>query len=91
MRIVKLAVMMMLLVGVLTITVSAITGPREHFVLKTLDSYVTVFRGENAAEPYMRTNINANTLPDSDRLLLSMGIQVDNESELWSILEDLGP
>lgn len=91
MRVMKLVVMAMLMVGLLSIPVSAIIGPREHFVLRTMDSYVAVFRSGDNTEPYIRTNINEQTLPDSDRLLLSMGIQVDNETELWSILEDLGP
>lgn len=91
MRIVKLVLMMAILMGALTISVSALTGPKEHFVLRTMDSYVTAFRTGDAETPYIKTEIDEKTLPDSDRLLLSMGIHVDNETELWSILEDLGP
>ncbi len=79
-----------LLFGVLLITVSAIAGPRESFTVKTIDSYVTVFRSGDSSTPYMTTGISEYSLPETDRLLLSIGISADSEYELWSILEDLG-
>ena len=90
MNIFRTVMVTVLLFGVLLITVSAIAGPRESFTLKTIDSFVTVFKSGNNSTPYMTTEIDERSLPETDRLLLSIGINVDSEYELWSILEDLG-
>lgn len=89
MHIFKLVLILVLLLGILLITASALVGPKDSFVLKIIDSYVTVFERNDTSKPYMTTTICENTLPETDRLLLSIGINVDSEYELWSILEDL--
>ena len=90
MNVFRTVMILVLLFGVLLITVSAIAGPKDSFTLKTIDSYVTVFRQGDTSSPYMTTQIDERSLPETDRLLLSIGINVESEYELWSILEDLG-
>lgn len=58
------------------------------FMLRDADRYVAVFTSEGSH--LFTTNIYTPGLPKADREALKDGISVDDEVQLWSILEDFG-
>ncbi len=57
------------------------------YTLMEHEGRVYVYSG---GEPFMLTDIDADSLPVSDREKLRVGIGADNKEELLSLLEDFG-
>jgi len=61
-----------------------------EYYLRDSGGYIAVFESRRAREPLSVTAIETGVLRDTDRLLLSRGIPVQDLSELLELLEDLG-
>ena len=59
------------------------------YIVKDFNGSVAVFEPENP-NPVRITDVYTSHLPKSDQKMLSHGIRVKNQSELNTLLEDLG-
>lgn len=59
------------------------------YIVKDFNGSVAVFEPENP-KPVKITNVYTSHLPMSDQKMLSHGIRVNNQTELNTLLEDLG-
>lgn len=59
------------------------------YIVKDFNGSVAVFEPENP-KPVRVTDVYISHLPKSDQKMLSHGIRVKNQSELNTLLEDLG-
>ena len=59
------------------------------YIVKDFNGSVAVFEPENP-KPVRITDVYTSSLPLSDQKMLSHGIKVQNQSELHTLLEDLG-
>lgn len=65
------------------------SAKREIYYLRDWQGYIAVFEGSSET-PVTLTDIQTQTLNNVDRLKLQSGIPARDETELASLLEDLG-
>ncbi len=58
------------------------------YVLREYNGNLGIFRGESES-PYKIVTVNLNLLSDFDREALRIGIEMDSESEINRLIEDL--
>ena len=64
--------------------------PTEGYVIMAYYGKIAVFNPNHLNTPLAVTDININTLRDSDRRMLADGIRLNDEAEVAQLLEDLG-
>ena len=62
----------------------------EEYVVMAYYGKIAVFNPNHLNTPLTVTDININTLRDSDRRMLADGIRLNDEAEVAQLLEDLG-
>jgi len=58
------------------------------YILREYENNLAVFRGDSE-NPYKIVSVNLNLLSEYDREMLREGIEVDSESEINRLIEDL--
>ena len=77
--------------NILQISKEIATNCPNHFLVKSLDDYVAIFKviNKDVEEVFKNTEIHINTLVDEVKLELENGIYIDGIIELNRLIEDL--
>lgn len=61
-------------------------GADTSYLIKTVDGEVCILRGEKIL---LHTGVSASLLPKQDREALAQGIEVESQTDLTALLEDI--
>lgn len=65
----------------------AMTSGQELYTVRTYNGKIGIFKNEENS-PFEIIDVEVSSLPQTDQLLLSTGIQTKSDSELQQIIED---